>query len=137
MPVFRDPKRLQQHLKKAMDALQAEVLITTQAELGSTEVSPVDTGRFRSNWFAAESVSSSETTEATNQPQTNADSLKVDSAKDYHLTNNLPYAQAISIEGEANRVKSKPTTWFKEFRDQRIPKIQEQAARQIKREFDL
>ena len=35
MPVFRDPKRLQQHLKKAMDALQAEVVITTQAELGS------------------------------------------------------------------------------------------------------
>jgi hypothetical protein len=59
MPTFKNAKDLEKHIKKAMDALQAEVLITTQARLGSTAVSPVDTGRFRSSWFAAEGSASS------------------------------------------------------------------------------
>ena len=140
MATFKDPKKLQAHIKKALDALQSEVLITTQKELGSPKVSPVDTGRFLSNWFAAEGSASSETTEATNSPQNNANGLKVDSRKEYHLTNSLAYAQAIAIEGRTNpekNQKSKPAGWFKEFRDQTIPTIQEEAARQIKSEFDL
>ena len=134
MAVFKDPKKLADHIKKAMDAMQAEVLITTQAELGSAAVSPVATGRFRSNWFAAEGSASSETTEATNSPQTDATGLKVDSKKNYHLTNSLAYAQSIAIEG---KVVAKPTTWFKDFRSSRIPKIQAEAAKQVKQQFDL
>lgn len=135
MPVFDDPKKLGAHLKKALDALQAETLITTQQELGSREVSPIATGRFRSSWFAAESSPSSAVApEGANSPNTDAIGLKVDSKRNYHLTNGLPYAQSIAIEG---RVVSKDPTWFKSFRDQRIPKIQAEAAKTIKQEFDL
>ena len=145
MATFKDPRQLQQYIKKALDALQTEVLITTQDELGSDAVSPVATGRFRSSWFAAEgSASNAVAPEGANSANEDAKGLKIDSSKSYHLTNNLPYAEAIAVGenlpsswgGEA-RVVSKPKTWFKEFRDQRIPKIQAEAARQIKSEFDL
>jgi len=135
MAVFRDPKKLEAHIKKALDAVQAETLITTQARLGSSSVSPVDTGRLRSSWFAAEgSASNAEAPEGANSANTDATGLKVDSKKTYHLTNNLPYAQRVALEGH---VVSKPVTWFRDFRDQVIPKIQAEAARQAKREFDL
>ena len=135
MAVFKDPKKLKAHLKKALDALQAEILITTQAELGSDAISPIDSGRFRSSWFAAEGQSSGAVPpEGANSPNTDATGLRVDSRKDYHLTSNLPYAQAIAIEG---KVVKKPTTWFKDFRSSRIPKIQAEAAKQIKQEFGL
>lgn len=141
MAMFKDPKELQAHIKEALDALQAEVLITTQTELGSAAVSPIDTGRFRSSWFAAEgSASNAVAPEGADSENDDAKGLRVDSSKNYHLTNNLPYAEAIAIEGRTNpekNQKSKPAGWFKEFRDQRIPKIQEEAARQIKSEFDL
>lgn len=141
MAKFTDANALKKHIKKALDALQAEVLITTQAELGSTAVSPVDTGRFRSSWFAAEGSSSNAVAaEGADSESDNAKGLKVDSSKNYHLTNNLPYAEAIAVEGRTNPGKnstSKPPGWFKAFRDQRIPEIQAEAARQIKSEFDL
>ena len=135
MAVFKDPKKLAAHLKKAADALQAEVLITTQAELGSAAISPIDSGRFRSSWFAAEGQSSGAVApEGANSANTDATGLKVDSKKDYHLTNNLPYAQEIALN---NKAVSKAPTWFKDFRSARIPKIQAEAAKQIKSEFDL
>lgn len=135
MATFKDPKKLEAHIKKALDALTAEVLISVQAELGSAAVSPISTGRFRSSWFAAEgSSSNSVPPEGANSANNDATGLKVDSSKTYHLTSNLPYAESVAIEG---RVVSKPTGWFKGFRDQRIPKIQAEAARQIKSEFDL
>ena len=141
MATFKDPRKLQAHIKKALDALQAEVLITTQAKLGSTEVSPVDTGRFRSSWFAAEgSASSAVASEGADSENEDAKGLKIDSRKTYHLTNNLPYAQAIAIEGRTNpekNQKSKPATWFTSFRNETIPSIQAEAARQIRKEFDL
>ena len=135
MPRFTDPKALARHLKKAMDALQAETLITTQAELGSAAVSPIDTGRFRSSWFAAEGTASNAVApEGANSPNTDATGLRVDSKKDYHLTNSLPYAQEICLN---NKAVSKAPTWFKDFRSSRIPKIADEAGRQIKNEFDL
>ena len=135
MPTFNDPKKLADYLKKALDAQVATTLITVQSKLGSDLVSPKDTGRFRSSWFAAEGTASSDTApEGTNSPNTDATGLRVDSSKTYHLTNNLPYAQSVAIEG---RVVSKPTTWFKDFRDSQIPKLQEEAARQVKQQFDL
>ena len=141
MATFKDPRKLQAHIKKALDALQAEVLITTQSRLGSTQVSPVDTGRFRSSWFAAEgSASSAVASEGADSENEDAKGLKIDSRKTYHLTNNLPYAQAIAIEGRTNpekNQKSKPATWFTSFRNETIPRIQAEAARQVKKEFDL
>ena len=135
MAVFKDPKKLERHLRKALDALQAETLITTQAELGSAAVSPVDTGRFRSSFFAAEGTPSRDVApEGANSPNTDATGLRVDSRKEYHLTNSLPYSQSIAIEG---KVVAKPTTWFKDFRSSRIPKIQAEAANQVKQQFDL
>ena len=135
MPKFTNPRDLERYLKKALDALQAETLITVQKELGSTEVSPIDTGRFRSSWFAAEGTASNAVApEGANSPNTDATGLRVDSTRTYHLTNSLPYAQAVALD---NKVVSKPTTWFKDFRSSRIPKIADEAGRQIKNEFDL
>ena len=59
MPKFNNAKDLERHLKKAMDTLQTEVIVTTQARAGFDAVSPVDTGRFRRRWFAAEGTASS------------------------------------------------------------------------------
>jgi hypothetical protein len=135
MPRFDNAKDLERHLKKALDRLQAETLITTQAELGSTKVSPVDTGRFRSSWFAAEGSSSGAVApEGTDSPNTDATGLRVDADKQYHLTNNLPYAQRLCVEDYA---VSKPKNWFIDFANVRVPKIQEAAARVVKQEFDL
>ena len=145
MPKFNNAKDLERHLRKAMDALQAEVIVTTQSRLGSTAVSPVDTGRFRSSWFAAEgSASSAVAPEGADSPNTDAAGLRVDSSKTYHLTNNLPYAESIALGvslppswGGQHRVVSKPKTWFTSFRNETIPRIQQTAARVIKKEFDL
>ena len=135
MPRFSNSRDLEKHLKKALDALQAEVLITTQAKLGSAAVSPRDSGRFRSSWFAAEGTASSAVaSEGTDSPNTDATGLRVDSSKEYHLTNNLPYAQSVAIEGN---VVSQPKTWFTSFRNERIPRIQQAAAKVVKQQFDL
>ena len=135
MAKFTDPKALERHLKKAMNALVTEVLITTQAELGSTAVSPFDTGRFRSSWFAAEGQASDEVApEGADSPNTDAMGLRVDASKEYHLTNSLPYAQSVAIEGN---VVSQPKTWFTSFRNNRIPKIQAAAAKVVKAQYDL
>ena len=141
MPKFNNAKDLERYLKEAMDALQAEVLITTQRRLGSTAVSPVDTGRFRSSWFAAEgSASSAVPPEGADEENEDAKGLRIDSSKTYHLTNSLPYAQAIAIEGRTNpekNPKSKPATWFTSFRNETIPEIQQTAAKAVKERFSL
>ena len=135
MPRFSNSRDLEKHLKKALDALQAEVLITTQAKLGSAAVSPRDSGRFRSSWFAAEGTASSAVaSEGTDSPNTDATGLRVDSSKEYHLTNSLPYSQSVAIEGN---VVSQPKTWFTSFRNETIPRIQQTAAKVVKQEFDL
>jgi len=135
MPQFKSAKDLERHLKKAMDALQTEVIVTTQAKLGSTQVSPYSTGRFRSSWFAAEGSASSEVPpEGADSPNTDATGLRVDSRKTYHLTSSLPYAQSVAIEGN---VVSQPKTWFTSFRNEAIPRIQAKAAKAVKQQFDL
>ena len=135
MPKFKKAKDLERHLKKAMDTLQTEVIVATQAKLGSTQVSPYDTGRFRSSWFAAEgSASSAVAPEGADSANTDATGLRVDSRKQYHLTNSLPYAQSVAIEGN---VVSQPKTWFTSFRNETIPRIQQTAAKVVKQQFDL
>jgi hypothetical protein len=135
MPKFNNAKDLERHLKKAMDALQAEVIVTTQAKLGSTQVSPYDTGRFRSSWFAAEgSASSAVAPEGADSPNTDATGLRVDSSKTYHLTNSLPYAESVAIEGN---VVSQPRGWFTSFRNETIPRIRQTASKVVKQQFDL
>ena len=135
MAVFKDPKKLERHLRKALDAQVAETLITVQAELSSTAVSPYDEGRFRSSWFAAEGTPSRDVApEGADSPNTDATGLRVDSRKDYYLSNSLPYSQAVTVEG---KTVSQPTTWWKDFRSSRIPKIQKEAAEQVKRAYDL
>ena len=135
MPTFQDPEKLRAHLKKAMDALVAETIITAQAELGSAAVSPIDTGRLRSSWFAAEGTpSNAEAPVGADSPNADARELRVDSNIPYHLTNNLSYVQAVALEG---KVVSKSKNWFTEFVDTRIPKINETASRVIKKAYDL
>ena len=105
------------------------------ARLGSARTSPYATGRFRSSWFASESSPSIEVAdEDANAPNEDAEKLKVDSRKTYYLTNNLEYAQYVTI-GE--KVVSKPKTWWKDFRSSTVPKLQQGAAKQVKEEFGL
>ena len=135
MPKFSNGRDLKRHLKRALDSLQAEVIITCQSELGSTKVSPYKDGRFRSSWFAAEGTASSEVaSEGTDSPNTDATGLRVDSSKEYHLTNSLPYSQSVAIEG---KVVSQPKNWFIDFTNVRVPKIQNAAVRVVKAEFEL
>lgn len=112
-------------LPKDIDAFLNKVvrgtLITMQSELGSKKVSPYDTGRLRSSWFAAEgNPSGAVAAEGTDGPSTDATDLTVDWRRQYHLTNNLPYAEVVCIEG---RVVSQSTTWFHDFIYSRVPKI--------------
>ena len=145
MPKFNNAKDLERHLKKAMDFLQAGVVVTTQEELGSEQVSPYDSGRLRSSWFAAEGQASSEVApEGTDKANEDAKGLRIDSSKTYHLTNNLPYAEPIALGvnlppswGGQHRVRSASKTWFTSFRNEAIPRIQAEAARQAKKAFDL
>ena len=123
MPKFNNAKDLERYLKRAMDTFATEVIVTTQEELGSDAVSPVDTGRFRSSWFAAEGQASSEVApEGTDSPNTDATGLRVDSSKTYHLTSNLPDVQPIAL-GEnlppswGGEARAKSRGWFTLFRD--------------------
>jgi hypothetical protein len=135
MPIFSDPRALRKHLEEAMAHQLRLSVIQAQADLGSAAISPIDTGRFRSSWFASKGTPSGEVApEGTNSPATDAAALRVQAGDEIHLTNSLPYAEAVAIEG---RVVSKPRTWFKDFRDHRLLKISETAARHTKREYDL
>ena len=135
MPRFTDPKRLKAYLEQAANATLAESIITTQARLGSTAVSPYSEGRFRSSWFASEGSPSGDTApEGADSPNTDAESLKVDYRRKYYLTNSLPYSQQLCIEGI---VVSKDKNWFRDFRKSQVPKIQQVAAKKVKQQFQL
>ena len=135
MPRFTDPKRLKAYLEQAANATLAESIITTQAELGSTAVSPYSEGRFRSSWFASEgSPSGQMAPEGADSPNTDASELKVDYRRKYYLSNSLPYSQQLCVEG---RVVSKDPNWFRDFRKSQVPKIQQVAAKKVKQQFQL
>jgi hypothetical protein len=145
MTTFRDPRALIAHLEAAAAEQLKETIVTSQAWLGSSKNSPRDTGRLRSSWFAAEGNPSGEVApEGANSPQTDAKGLEVVIGRDYHLTNNLPYAAPIALGvnlppswGGQWRVVSAPRTWFIDFRNSEIPRIMQAAGRVIKRRFDL
>ena len=135
MATFKSAKELEEHLRKALNSLQAEIITTVQAELGSTAVSPYRDGRFRSSWFAAEGQASDAVApEGADSPNNDAMGLRVDASKEYHLTNSLVYAQSVAIEGN---VVSQPRTWFTSFRNSRIPKIQKAATQVVKAQYGL
>ncbi len=145
MATFSNPKDLIAHLEKAAAEQLKETIITSQAWLGSSKNSPRDSGRLRSSWFAAEgSPSGQEAPEGADSPQTDAKGLTVVLGRDYHLTNNLPYAAPIALGvnlppswGGVHRVVSAPVSWFIDFRNQEIPQLMQAAGRVIKRRFDL
>ena len=135
MPTFDKPEELKRYLQRALGELQKETVVAVQGRLGSESVSPVDTGRMRSSWFAAEGQASSEVApEGTDSPNTDATGLAIGHDKTYHLTNNLPYAESVAIEG---RVVAKPANWFTDFANVTVPKIQAEAAAVIKQRFEL
>jgi len=135
MPKFDNAKDLERHLKKALDAFVFNTIKDTQGELGSQTVSPYETGRFRSSWFSQEGSPSREVApEGADSPNTDAANLRVDSRKTYYLSNSLVYAQSVAIEGN---VRSKAKTWFTSFRNESIPRIQQDVAKVVKQEFDL
>lgn len=145
MPHFRDLRQLAQHLEDAATSQLRLSIIEAQAQLGSKAVSPVDTSRLRSSWFASEGAPSDKVApEGSTTPQTDANALKVVMGRDYHLTNSLPYARPVALGvdlppswGGESRVVSKAPTWFIDWRNNDLPKILEAAGRRIKAERDL
>ena len=99
-------------LNKFMNKVVKYSLITWQADLSSTDVSPVDEGRLRSNWFAKPDSSSNATSDQLNTPQTDAEQLPLDYRRQYHLTNNLDYAERLAF---GNYAVSKPKDWFRAY----------------------
>jgi hypothetical protein len=135
MPLFTNPADLARHLEEAAAFQLRLAVVQAQADLGSAAVSPIDTGRFRSSWFASVNRASDETApEGANSPRNDADALRVQAGDEVHLTNSLPYAEALCVEG---RVVNKPRTWFKSFRDSRVPKILDAAGLATKQRFQL
>ena len=135
MATFSDPRALRKHIEEAVAYQMRLGVIEAQAKLGSVEVSPYSTGRFRSSWFASKGNASGATApEGTNAPRDDAQALRVQAGDEIHLTNSLPYAEALCVEG---RVVSQPRTWFKSFRSRRLPSILEQAGTETKVRFGL
>ncbi len=135
MPEFTDPAKLAKHIEKAMGELRKEVVVTSQARLGSSDVSPIQSGRLRSSWFAAEGTASNAVaSEGSNSANKDAQGLTADAKTEYHLTNNLPYAEAVAIEG---KVVNKGANWFVDFVNSETPKIAEKAGQVIKQRYDL
>lgn len=145
MALFTDPVLLRRHLEEALAQQLRLSVIQTQAELGSSAISPVDTGRLRSSWFASIGTPSDAVApEGANAPNTDAQALRLRYTDQVHLTNSLPYAEAIALGinmppswGGVHRVVSQDPTWFYRFRDDRMPKIADAAGRLTKQEFDL
>ena len=123
---------------KALGLLTPKVakktLIQMQSEISSTAVSPRDTGRFRSNWYAGKNTPDRSTTEATDQPQTDAVELSESKGAKYYLSNNLPYAAGLAYGGKA---VSQPKNWFPSFINSRVPNIVRQAQAEANRELGL
>ena len=135
MPRFTRAADLEKHLKKALDALQYNTIVNTQAQLGSDAVSPVKTGRLRSSWFASEGPGTGAVApEGANSPNTDATGLRVDATKSYTLQNALPYAQRVALEGH---VKAKGPNWFIDFVNTEVPAIYNDTAKLVKREYEL
>jgi hypothetical protein len=115
------PSQMPKDLDTFLNKVVSGTIKKTQEELGSRAISPWDTGRLRSSWFANEGTASTAVApEGTDSPNTDAAGLKVDWRREYHLTNNLPYAESACVEG---KVTSKATTWFHDFLNSRVPKI--------------
>jgi hypothetical protein len=115
------PSQMPDDLDKFLNKVVASTIITMQSELGSKKVSPYQTGRLRSSWFAAEGQPSRDVApEGADAPNTDATSLKVDWRRQYALSNNLPYSEVVCVQG---KVVSQPTTWFTDFINSRVPKI--------------
>lgn len=129
-----DPKDFKRRIEGALGEQLKQTVITAQKRLGSAAVSPIDTGRFRSSWFATSGrPSRSVASEGSKSPNTDANGLKIDPKETYYLTNNLPYAQRLCYEGWA---VSKPKTWFVDF-TATIPSIMKKAETVAKRKYDL
>jgi len=127
-------KNIAGKLKTYVGLVIKRTLIQTQSELSSTKVSPRDEGRFRSNWFATSGRPSDATTEALDEPRTDANDLKLDYNKTYYLTNNLPYADGLCYGG---RAVSQPKNWYQSFINARYRKIFEDAAKKAEKEAGL
>lgn len=133
------PKRLlkfaPKDLEKFLNLTHKGVLVQMQKELGSTRVSPVDTGRFKSSWFAQEGTPSRE--EIPEQAKSNyrinrdAVNLELNWKSTYFLSNNLDYAESVV----GGRVVSKSPGWFNAFLTGRYPKIVDAAVRAAKKQI--
>ena len=118
-------------LNEFMNKVVKYSLITWQADLSSTNVSPVDEGRLRSNWFAKPDNSTDATSDALNSPQTDAEQLPLDYRRQYHLTNNLDYAERLAF---GNYAVSKPKNWFPAYWNANGQKVVDAAVRKAEGE---
>jgi len=81
--------------KTGLSIDNAVIAVCAEASTSIIKRSPVDTGRFRSNWFASINDISTQTSETRTEGEAIADSiLKAQKASGaiFTLSNNLPYA---------------------------------------------
>jgi hypothetical protein len=97
-------KRVDKASRKLEMAMQA-VLVEIDARL--VNMSPVDTGRFRANWYAGNGninyTTTENTTKRTNETEIKA--LKI-TGQTVFLTNSLPYAYRLEYEGWSKQAPS-------------------------------
>ena len=115
-------------LDKFLNLVLKGTVVKFQEDLSSTKVSPVNEGRLRSNWFASVGTNES-TTEAVNQPQTDATELPLDWKKQNNLVNNLPYAERLAF---GNYAVSQPKNWFPAYFNANGQKVVDGAVRKAK-----
>ena len=98
-------QQIEEETKKLMKLRERQIRGAAIACFGKIITSsPVDTGRFRSNWFCSGSEGSDETTNSVSSSGSVVEKMtsKVVSIKDWTmfiLTNNLPYAEVIEFGG--------------------------------------
>ena len=126
----RDLRLLPGDVDRFLDVLHKEAMITTQSRLGSSRVSPVDSGRLKASWFATPDRDNSKETQPgleSYTPSDDAKQLPLDYKRRYYLSNNVEYAEPVT--GGKTKLKSKDKKWFISFLATTWPKICDAAAR--------
>lgn len=140
------PDEMRRHLERALGEAMKQAVVDAQAWLGSTNNVPRRSGRMRSSWFAQVGGPSGATApDGADAPNDDAQQLEVQIDRDYHLTNNLPYAAPVALGEQippswqnGYQIEARGgNNWFLDFRAVRLPMMVEEALAQTKRRFGL
>ena len=115
---MKDISKAPGDLEKMLNGMLKNTLISFHSDLGSSKISPYDTGRFAASWFV--------------NGQSNADSLTVNYKNKYTISNPLPYAERLCFGGWA---VSQPKDWFPAYFNGKGQRIVNKAVRKAESEL--